>query len=111
MEEFYRGVPWPDAVVAADAKLPANRQFSGHCKLADGRYAYFGRWKSGYMIQLPEVSTEFQTRDQWRSGLREQLVVPRLCRSLAVTLNRDFEFELSLDDRDVIVKVKEREGR
>ena len=63
MEEFHRGVPWPDAVVAADATLPVGRQYSGHCRLADGQLAYFGRWKSGYMTQLPEVSKEFLTRD------------------------------------------------
>jgi hypothetical protein len=111
MEAFHRGVPWPDAVVAADATLPAGRQFSGHCRLADGQFAYFGRWKSGFMTQLPEVSKEFQTRDLWRAGLQEQLVQPRLCRSLVISVNRDFEFDVALDARDGVVKVKEREER
>ena len=111
MEAFDRGVPWPDALVAAEAALPAGRQFSGHCRLADGQFAYFGRWKSGFMTQLPEVSKEFRTRDLWRAGLQDQLVQPRLCRSLVITVNRDFEFDVALDDRDVVVKVKEREDR
>jgi hypothetical protein len=111
MKAFYRGVPWPDALVAADATLPAGRQLSGHCRLADGQLAYFGRWKSGYLTQLPEVSKEFRTRDLWRAGLQEQLVLPRLCRSLAITVNRNFDFDVALDGRDLVVKVTERAAR
>ena len=73
---------------------------------ADGRFAYFGRWKSGYLTQLPEGAKEFRTRELWRAGLQEQLVQPRLCRSLVISVNRDFDFDVALDDRDLVVKVK-----
>jgi hypothetical protein len=111
MEPFHRGAHWTDALLAADSTLPAGRQFSGHCRLADGQLAYFGRWKSGYMTQLPDVSREFRTRDLWRAGLEEQLVQPHRCRSLVISVNRDYDFDVALDDRDAVVKVKQIEDQ
>ena len=63
------------------------------------------------MTQLPEVSKEFRTRDLWRAGLQEQLVQPRLCRSLVISVNRDYDFDVALDGRDLVVKVTKREDR
>jgi hypothetical protein len=112
MEQFHRGAHWTSALAAADATLPQGRQLSGRCRLADGQFAYFGRWRtSGYMTQLPAASREFRSRESWREGLEEQLVRPRLCRALVVTVNRDFEFDVSVDDGDDVLKVEEMEDR
>lgn len=107
MEAFQNGVYWTDALVAADASLPKGRMFSGHCALADSQFAYFGRWKSGYMTQLPDVSNEYPSSDLWRAGIEEQLVRPRLCRSLVIRVNRDFAFDVALNNEDRVLKVKE----
>lgn len=109
MRAFEVGVSWPDAVVAAESTLPAGRMFSGHCRLADGRFAYFGRWKSGFMTQLPEESRTFPTRDLWRLGIGQQLAAPRLCRSLMVSVNRDYDFDVAVDDAGRVTKATEIE--
>jgi len=107
MKAFERGTRWTDALVAADATLPKGRMFFGKCRLADGQFAYFGRWKSGYMTQLPDVSKEYRSSELWRAGIEDQLVRPRLCRSLVVSVNRDHDFDVAVDDNDHVVKVTE----
>jgi hypothetical protein len=101
------GVSWPDAVVAAERSLPVGRMFVGHCRLADGQYAYFGRWRSGFMTQLPEESRTFPSRDLWRLGIWQQLAEPRLCRSLRVSVNRDYDFDVAVDEDGRVTKVTE----
>lgn len=82
--------------------------FGGHCRLADGQFAYFGRWgMSGYMTQLPDGSREYRSGEHWRAGIEEQLVRAHLCRSLKVTVNRDYEFDVEVDADDRIGKVTE----
>jgi hypothetical protein len=105
MDAFERGRRWTDALVAADGSLPKGRMFAGHCRLADGQFAYFGRCKSGYMTQLPDVSREYASSDLWRAGIENQLVRPHLCRSLTVMVNRDYPFDVAVDDDERVLKV------
>ena len=107
MKAFHQGRRWTDALVEADASLPRGRMFFGKCRLADGQFAYFGRWKSGYMTQLPDVSREYRSSEHWRAGIEEQLVRPHLCRSLFISVNRDFDFDVAVDDNERVMKVKE----
>lgn len=109
MKAFERGKRWTEALTAADASVPKGRMFFGKCRLDDGQFAYFGRWKSGYMTQLPDVSREYASSEQWRAGIEEQLVRPRLCRSLVISVNRDFDFDVTVDDDEQVVKVTEIE--
>lgn len=105
---FQQGSYWTDALVAADAALPAGRMFFGKCRLADGQFAYFGRWRSGYMTQLPEESKEYASSALWRLGIEARLVQPRLCRSLVISVNRDFDFDVAVDDHDRVINVEEK---
>jgi len=71
-----------------------------------------GRLGSRYIIHgcadpdrdcdLKSGVTTYVTASEWETGLRELLLKPQLCRSLVLSINRDYDINLELDSKGAV---------
>jgi hypothetical protein len=100
------GADWPSALAAADRRLPAGNPMFAECRLARGEGSMVtGRLGSKYSIHLEKEVATYATSAEWETALRERVLKPQLCRSMVLSVNRDYEMEFELDARGMVTQL------